>query len=141
VRTSNGRSVIPSQEQTVIGALTLTAYTGHIVCFWLFRDVGKSMFPVLHPAADAYLAEERRAFPRQVVDEAAEFIIPAENLTMSCCVVNVSPGGAKIMCDAIPPSGTQITLVLSTGERFEGVTTRYGEGELGLKFNSCDVTR
>ena len=82
----------------------------------------------------SYRGKERRAHPRQIVDEHGELIIPAENMILPCRVVNISAGGAKVMCDAIPPSGSKITLVMSSGKRFEGVTTRYGESELGLKF-------
>ena len=81
-----------------------------------------------------YRGKERRAHPRQIVDEHGELIIPAECMILPCRIVNISAGGAKVMCDAIPPSGSKITLVMSSGKRFEGVTTRYGESELGLKF-------
>ena len=81
-----------------------------------------------------YRGKERRAHPRHIVDEHGELIIPAENMILPCRVVNISAGGAKVMCDAIPPSGSKITLVMSSGKRFEGVTTRYGESELGLQF-------
>ena len=83
-----------------------------------------------------YRGQERRAHPRRVIDEHGELTISAENMTLPCCVVNISAGGAKVMCDAIPPSGSKIILALSSGKRFEGVTTRYGEGELGLKFTA-----
>ena len=83
-----------------------------------------------------YRGQERRAHPRRIIDEHGELTIVRENMTLPCCVVNISAGGAKVMCDAIPPSGSKIILVLSSGKRFEGVTTRYGEGELGLKFTT-----
>ena len=81
-----------------------------------------------------YRGQERRAHPRRIIGEQGELTIAAENMTLPCCVVNISAGGAKVTCDAIPPSGSEIILVLSSGRRFEGVTTRYGDGELGLKF-------
>jgi hypothetical protein len=81
-----------------------------------------------------YRGQERRAHPRQVIDEHGEITIVRENMTLPCSVVNISAGGAKVMCDAIPPSGSEIVLVLSSGQRFEGLTTRYGEGELGVRF-------
>jgi hypothetical protein len=79
-------------------------------------------------------AEDRRAHPRRVVDQEAQFVIPGENMAIPCRVVNISAGGAKITCDAIPESGSKVLLILTTGECFEGVTARYGEGELALKF-------
>jgi hypothetical protein len=84
----------------------------------------------------SYRGQERRAHPRRVIDEHGELTIVTENMTLPCSVVNISAGGAKVMCDAIPPSGSKIILVLSSGGRFEGVTTRYGEGELGLQFTT-----
>jgi hypothetical protein len=84
----------------------------------------------------SYRGQERRAHPRKIIDEHGELTIADENMTLPCCVVNISAGGAKVLCDAIPPSGSKITLVMSSGKRFEGVTTRYGEGELGLKFTT-----
>ena len=81
-----------------------------------------------------YRGQERRAHPRRIIDEHGELTIVRENMTLPCSVVNISAGGAKVMCDAIPPSGSEIVLVLSNGQRFEGLTTRYGEGELGVRF-------
>jgi hypothetical protein len=81
-----------------------------------------------------YRGQERRAHPRRIIDEHGEITIVSENMTLPCAVVNISAGGAKIMCDAIPPSGSEVVLVLSSGQRFEGLTTRYGEGELGVRF-------
>lgn len=92
------------------------------------------MFLETLPLGVTYRGKERRAHPRRVIDEHGELIIPSENMILPCRVVNISTGGAKVMCDAIPPSGSKITLVLSSGGRFEGVTTRYGKGELGLQF-------
>src|SRR5689334_25434912 len=80
--------------------------------------------------------QERRAHVRRTIDEHGELIIPSENMILPCRVVNISAGGAKVMCDALPPSGSKITLVMSSGKRFEGVTTRYGKGELGLQFSA-----
>jgi hypothetical protein len=86
--------------------------------------------PACNPGAD------RRAHPRRSVDEAAQFVIPSENMALPCRVINISEGGAKIRCDAIPQPGTKVFLILTSGECFEGVTARYGEGalEIALKF-------
>jgi PilZ domain-containing protein len=81
-----------------------------------------------------YRGQERRAHPRRIIDEHGELTILSENMTLPCAVVNISAGGAKIMCDAIPPSGSEVVLVLSSGKRYKGLTTRYGEGELGVRF-------
>ena len=80
---------------------------------------------------------ERRAHVREPVDEAAELIIPSEDMTLPCRVMNISGGGAGIACDMIPSAGTRITLVMQDGRRFDGVTAWYGEGELGLRFSAA----
>ena len=79
-------------------------------------------------------AEDRRAHPRRMLNQDAQFVIPGENMAIPCRVVNISAGGAKITCDAIPQPGSKVLLILTSGECFEGVTARYGEGELALKF-------
>ena len=94
------------------------------------------MFLETLPVGAIYRGKERRAHPRQIIDEHGELIIPAESMILPCRVVNISAGGAKVMCDALPPSGFKITLVMSSGKRFAGVTTRYGKGELGLQFTA-----
>jgi hypothetical protein len=96
--------------------------------------LNKPMFLESLPLGVTYRGKERRAHLRRIIDEHGELIIPAENMILPCRIVNISAGGAKVMCDAIPPAGSKITLVMSSGKRFEGVTTRYGECELGLKF-------
>jgi hypothetical protein len=98
--------------------------------------LSKPMFLETLPLGMTYRGKERRAHPRRIVDEHGELIIPAENMILPCRVVNISAGGAKVMCDAIPPSGSKITLVMSSGKRFEGVTIRYGKSELGLQFTA-----
>ena len=78
--------------------------------------------------------EDRRAHPRREIDEEGLFVIPSENMALPCHVVNISDGGAKINCDAIPQPGTSVLLVLTSGECFEAVTARFGKGELALQF-------
>ena len=83
-----------------------------------------------------YRGKERRAHPRKVIDEHGELTLEEEQMILPCRVVNISEGGAKVICDAIPPSGSTVFLEMSNGKRFEGVTTRYGHGELGIKFTA-----
>ena len=84
----------------------------------------------------APVVAERRAHERRSVDQAAELIIPSEEMTLPCRVLNISEGGAGIECDVIPQAGTSVILVMRNGERFEGVTAWYGNGELGLRFTA-----
>ena len=79
---------------------------------------------------------ERRAHARKAVDEAAQLVIPSEEMTLPCRVMNLSDGGAGIACDMIPRAGTKVTLVLKDGRRFNSVTAWYRDGELGLRFTA-----
>jgi hypothetical protein len=90
------------------------------------------------PLNDVYVGPDRRAHKRRVVNEHGQLVIPSENLTLPCSIVNVSAGGAKVVCDAIPASGTKVILIFGNGSCTEAVTTRYTEGELGLQFAAAE---
>jgi len=92
------------------------------------------MFLNSMPLNDVYVGTDRRAHKRRVIDERGQLAIPSENVTLPCSIVNISAGGAKVVCDAIPTSGTKVVLIFGNGTCFEAVTTRYVEGELGLQF-------
>jgi PilZ domain len=96
-----------------------------------FAEVALSM-----SSNPTHLGKERREFPRQVVNENAEFLIPAENMRLPCVVANISAAGAKIVCDAIPPENTKVILFFKGGLSIEAVTTWYTEGTLGLRFTT-----
>jgi hypothetical protein len=78
--------------------------------------------------------KERRAHRRRPVNEDAQVIIPSENLTLPCRVINISIGGAAIECDVIPHADTKINLVMKDGRVFEAVTAWFENGQLGLRF-------
>jgi hypothetical protein len=94
------------------------------------------MWPMSVPSAIAHLYRERRAFRRQIIEEEAELFIPMEDMRLPCIVVNMSSGGAKVSCDAIPPPGSNVILFFKGGMSVEAVTTRYEQGALGLKFTT-----
>ena len=79
---------------------------------------------------------ERRAGPRRSVAEDATLIIPSEDMTLPCRVVNISQGGAGIECDVIPRAATAVTLVMGDGRKHQAVTAWYGKGQLGLRFTN-----
>ena len=80
---------------------------------------------------------ERRSRRRRSVVEDALLVIPSENMTLHCRVMNISEGGAGIECDAIPRAATKVTLVMRDGRCFEAVTAWYGKGQLGLRFTDA----
>lgn len=85
-------------------------------------------------SANNLVKNERREYPRKVIGEEAELFIPTLDMKLPCVVVNISASGAKITCNAIPPSGEEVVLIIKGGLSLRAVTTRYGEGELGLRF-------
>jgi len=99
------------------------------------------MFLNTQPLNDVYVGTDRRAHKRRVIDERGQLAIPSENITLPCSIVNISAGGAKVLCDAIPTSGTKVVLIFGNGNCFEAVTTRYAEGELGLQFSTSPEPR
>ena len=86
------------------------------------------------PLSDVYVGPDRRARKRRVANERGQLVIPSENLTLPCAIVNISTGGAKVVCDAIPATGTKVILIFANGNCSEAVTTRLVDGELGLQF-------
>ena len=86
------------------------------------------------PLNDVYVGTDRRAHKRRVINERGQLVIPSENLTLPCRVVNISAGGAKVVCDAIPATGTKVILIFANGNCSEAVTARLVDGELGLQF-------
>src|SRR5579871_5720808 len=93
-----------------------------------------ALFPGLSDLGYAPAVRERRAHHRRAVDENAELIIPREYITLPCRVVNLSEGGAGIVCDVVPRAATRIKLVMKDGRVFDGVTAWYEDGQLGLNF-------
>jgi hypothetical protein len=96
--------------------------------------LGRWMLLNRFPQDDVYVGTERRAHKRRPVDERGQLVIPSEHLTLPCVIANASDGGAKIVCDAIPATGTRVILIFSNGSCFEAETARFSEGELGLKY-------
>jgi len=98
------------------------------------ESLGSQMFLNTVPLNDVYVGTDSRAHKRRIVDQRGQLVIPSENLTLPCQIVNISDGGAKIICDAIPTTGTKVILIFGNGTCYEAETARYTEGELGLQF-------
>jgi hypothetical protein len=96
------------------------------------------MFLNTLPLDDVYVGPDRRAHKRRVINERGQLAIPSENLTLPCRIVNISAGGAKVVCDAIPAAGTRVVLIFANGNCSEAVTTRLVDGELGLQFAASE---
>jgi len=92
-------------------------------------------------ANNAKLARDQRSDERVSVALAGKLFVPAEKITLDCTIVNLSAGGAGIYCPEPPPLDCFVVLYIEGFGRYEGVTTRYVEGELGLKFVCKEAKR
>ena len=82
-------------------------------------------------ASRAKLAPDQRASERYPMRLAGKLFVPAEEVTLDCTIINLSVGGAGIYCAEPPPLDCFVVLYIDGFGRYEGVTTRYVEGELG----------
>lgn len=77
---------------------------------------------------------DQREFKRFDIQLPGYVFIPAHSVTIACEIVNLSGGGANIRCEGPPPLHTYIVLYIDGFGRFEGVTSRFSQGALGVKF-------
>lgn len=85
-------------------------------------------------------AADQREFKRFEIQLPGYVFIPADDLTIECHICNLSGGGASIRCQTPPALQTYVVLYIDGFGRFEGVTTRFAKGELGIKF-VCDAAK
>jgi hypothetical protein len=86
-------------------------------------------------------SRDQRSSERFAVRLAGKLFVPAEESTLDCTIINLSLGGAGVHCSEPPPLDAFVVLYIDGFGRFEGVTTRYVQGELGLKFVCKDAKR
>jgi hypothetical protein len=86
-------------------------------------------------------SRDQRSSERVAVRLAGKLFVPAEESTLDCTIINLSLGGAGVHCSEPPPLDAFVVLYIDGFGRFEGVTTRYVQGELGLKFVCKDAKR
>ncbi len=84
---------------------------------------------------------DQRGSERVVVRFEGKLFVPAEETTLDCTILNLSAGGAGVHCPDPPPLDTFVVLYMDGFGRIEGVTTRYVDGELGLKFVCKEAKR
>lgn len=84
---------------------------------------------------------DRRRFRRIPVDLPGKLFVPATSQEFSCTVIDLSPGGASVTCEAELTCDTQIVLYANTFGRFEGQIVRAEEGQFGLRFHSTALKR
>ena len=84
---------------------------------------------------------DRRARERTSVRLSGRLFVVEEKLELTCIVTDLSVDGAGVYCPEPPPLDAFVLLYIDGFGRFEAVATRYGKGELGLKFNCNDTKR
>jgi len=92
----------------------------------------------MQPAAGS---KDRRGSDRVSAQLEGKLFVPAEERTLDCTIINLSVGGAGIKCVEPPPLDAFVVLYVDGFGRFDGVTTRYSHGELGLKFVCKEAKR
>jgi hypothetical protein len=83
---------------------------------------------------------ERRRFRRIRVDVPGRLLTPIDGQEARCTVVDLSPGGAAIVCDISPPHGTQVILYADGFGRFEGTVSRRDGHGFGIQF-ACTLVK
>lgn len=83
---------------------------------------------------------ERRQFLRVRVEIPGRLFVPDDGREARCQIVDLSPGGAQIVCEFVPPADTQVILYIDGFGRFEAAVVRPSEGSFGVKFH-CSVLK
>lgn len=84
---------------------------------------------------------ERRRYRRVPVDIPGRIFLPDEQTEAACKVVDLSPGGARVLCDMNMPAETRIVIYIDGFGRFEGQVARGEEGGFGLRFQCSAAKR
>ncbi len=84
---------------------------------------------------------ERRRFQRVRVDLPGKLFLPAISEEHACTVIDLSPGGANIACDAALTPDMQVVLYANTFGRFEGTVVRRDAEGFGVRFVSTALKR
>src|ERR1700753_1906453 len=77
---------------------------------------------------------ERRRFRRVRVDLPGRLFIPSDSREARCTIADLSPGGAAIVCEMVPESGTPVVLYADGFGRFEGTVVRRDGYGFGIAF-------
>jgi hypothetical protein len=77
---------------------------------------------------------ERRSYKREQVDLAARQFEPAENREANCKIADISPGGARVLSEVVPPPGARVVMYIEGFGRFEGSVARTEHNGFGLQF-------
>jgi len=85
--------------------------------------------------------ENRREYERSAASLDGRLFVPAEESEQTCQIVDLSTGGARVICEDVPPTATYVTLYVDGFGRFPAVTTRYSDGAIGMRFDLTEQKR
>ena len=78
---------------------------------------------------------ERRRYKREQVDLAGRQFEPTENREAPCKIVDLSPGGARVLSEVVPPPGALVVIYIDGFGRIEGSIARTEQNGFGIQFN------
>lgn len=84
---------------------------------------------------------DRRRYRRVDVDLTGRVFLPQLQEEDSCRIVDLSPGGARILCEAELPAATNVVLYIDDFGRFEGSIVRLSGGDYGVQFHCSALKR
>jgi hypothetical protein len=84
---------------------------------------------------------ERRRYRRIRVNVPGKLFLPDTGTEIPCTVMDLSPGGAQVHCDAALEKGTRFVLYIDGFGRFEGSIARLDGYGCGLHFASTALKR
>lgn len=84
---------------------------------------------------------ERRQYLRVRVELSGRLFVPADAREARCQIVDLSPGGAQIVSEIVPPADTQVILYIDGFGRFEGTVARPAEASFGVRFHCSALKR
>src|SRR5208282_4929114 len=84
---------------------------------------------------------ERRQFMRVRVELSGRLFVPSDNREARCEIVDLSPGGAQIVAEFVPPADEPVIVYIDGFGRFEGTVARPGEGSFGVRFHCSTLKR
>ncbi|HEY2009004.1 MAG TPA: PilZ domain-containing protein [Rhizomicrobium sp.] len=87
------------------------------------------------------VTENRRKHERSAVSLDGRLFVPAEESEQPCQVVDLSAGGARVICEDVPPCTTYVILYVNGFGRFPAITTRYSDGAIGMRFDMTEHKR
>jgi len=91
--------------------------------------------------ASAESANDQRAYGRVRMAFNGKLFLSAEDTTTDCLTINLSAGGAGVLCENPPPFNSFVLLYIDGFGRYEAVVRRYGRGVLGLEFVCGEAKR